>query len=85
MKSKRLQYTLRNVPERTDAILRETAAEYGTSLNETALAALMRGLGTGTDAVAYHDLDALIGSWVRDPDCDRALEAMDKVDPDLWT
>ena len=85
MKSKRLQYTLRNVPERTDAILRETAAEYGTSLNETALAALMRGLGTGAaDTVAYHDLDALIGSWVQDPDCDRALADMDKVDPELW-
>ena len=79
-----MQYTLRNVPKRTDALLREMAAEYGTSLNATALAALMRGLGAEADAVEHHDLDALIGSWVADPACDHALADMDKVDTDMW-
>ncbi len=80
----KIQYTLRNVPERTDALLRETAAEYATSLNEAALAALMRGLGVEADAAEHHDLDALIGSWVQDPACDRALADMDTVDAELW-
>jgi len=84
MKPKKLQYTIRNVPERTDTLLRETAAEYGTSLNEAALAALTRGVGAAADAVEYHDLDALVGSWVHDSDCERALADMDKIDAELW-
>lgn len=85
MKPKKVQYTIRNVPERTDALLRETAAEYGTSLNEAALAALMRGVGAaGTDTVEHHDLDALIGTWIQDPACDRALADMDKIDAEMW-
>ncbi len=81
---KKLQYTIRQIPERTDARLRETAAEYGTSLNQAALAALMRGLGMEAEAVEHHDLDTLIGSWVRDPACDQALADMDKIDAELW-
>ena len=77
MKAKKLQYTLRRVPERMDALLRETAARYGTSLNEAALAALTRGLGEGAEVMEHHDLDTLLGSWVQDPACDRALEDMD--------
>ena len=84
MKANKRQYTIRNVPERTDARLREAAAEYGTSLNGAALAALRRGVGAEADAVEHHDLDALIGSWVQDPACDRALADMDKVDAELW-
>ena len=85
MKKKRIQYTIRNIPERTDAVLREAAVEYGTSLNETALTALQRGLGTNAEVVEYHDLDALIGSWVHDDACDKALDDMDRVDPELWS
>ncbi len=85
MKKSKVQYTLRNVPERTDARLREAAAAYGISLNEAALAALLRGLGAEADAVEHHDLEGLIGSWTPDPACDRALADMDKVDPELWS
>ena len=81
---KRVQYTIRNVPERTDALLREAAVEYGTSLNQAALSALNRGLGTDSEAVVHHDLDDLIGTWVQDSECDRALAEMDRVDPELW-
>jgi len=85
MKKRGIQYTLRNVPERTDARLRETASAYGVSLNEAALTALLRGLGADADAVEHHDLDDLIGSWISDPACDQALADMEKVDPELWT
>lgn len=84
MKAKKCQYTIRNIPERTDVRLRETAVEYGVSLNEAVIAALTRGLGVEADAVEHHDLDALIGSWVQDPACDRALADMDKIDKELW-
>ncbi len=84
MKKRSIQYTLRIVPERTDARLREAASAYGISLNEAALTALLRGLGVEADAVEYNDLDGLIGSWIPDPACDQALEDMDKVDSELW-
>ncbi len=81
MNKRGIQYTLRNVPERTDTRLREVASAYGISLNEAALTALLRGLGADADAVEHHDLDELIGSWISDPACDRVLAAdMEKVD-----
>lgn len=78
------QYTIRNVPERTDKRLREMAAEYRISLNEAALAALTRGVGAATEPVIHHDLDCLIGTWVQDDDFDRAIAQMDQIDPELW-
>ncbi|MDD5704628.1 MAG: hypothetical protein PHR35_01795 [Kiritimatiellae bacterium] len=81
---KPIQYTLRGIPECTDRRLREAAVEYGTSLNGAAVEALNRGSGTGAEPVVHHDLDDLIGSWVSDPDFDKALADMDKVDPESW-
>ena len=83
-KGKSFQYTIRNVPERTDIRLREAATEYKTSLNQAALMAINQGLGMETQPVEHHDLDDLIGSWVRDEACEKALEEMDRVDPELW-
>ena len=84
MKKHAIQYTIRNVPERTDQRLREAAAEYGTSLNAAAVAALSRGAGLSDDDVLHHDLDDLVGTWVQDDACDRALQAMDAVDEEVW-
>ena len=84
MMKKKLQYTIRDVSERTDARLREVAAEYGTSLNKTALAALNRGLGVAEAEVEHDDLDHLIGTWVHDEECDAALADMDHIDAEVW-
>jgi len=78
-----IQYTVRGVSERTDRLLREKAAEYGTSLNETLLRALQRGLGE-TESPKVHDLDAYAGTWIEDPECEIALEEMRQVDEDMW-
>ena len=86
MKNRRsIQYTIRDVPERVDARLREVASEYGTSLNKAALSVLARGLGEDPDTVVYHDLDNLLGSWVQDQAFDEALAEMDRVDSELWS
>lgn len=85
MRKKPVQYTLRNIPERTDRLLREAAIEYGTSLNDAALSALTRGVGEDPGAAVHHDLDDLIGTWVQDDDFDKALAEMDHVDAGLWT
>jgi len=78
------QYTLRNVPEPVDRRLRETAVRYGHSLNQAAIEAISRGLGMEQDLRLLHDLDDLAGTWVADPEFDRAMESMNRVDPELW-
>lgn len=78
------QYTIRRVPPRVDQELRRKAHEERRSLNETVLRALERGLGLTAEEPRYHDLDDLAGTWVDDPEFDRAIEAMDQVDPELW-
>ncbi|MDE0450039.1 MAG: hypothetical protein OXH96_25505 [Spirochaetaceae bacterium] len=78
------QYTIRRVPSRLDQELRRKAREEQRSLNEMALRALERGLGLAEEQPRYHDLDDLAGTWVDDPEFDRAIEAMDQVDPELW-
>ncbi len=83
MRSK-IQYTVRNVPDRLDAKLRETAVEYGVSLNDASLAALKKGVGISNIPALHHDLDDLAGTWVRDPDCERALDEMRKIDERMW-
>lgn len=80
----RSQYTIRGVPDRLDQLLRERAAREGRSLNAEILDALQRGLGYDGTAVVHHDLDDLAGSWVEDPDFDRAVRDMDRVDEELW-
>lgn len=85
VEKKNIQYTIRNVPERTDSLLREASVQYGKSLNDTVLSALQRGLGADAQPAEHHDLDALIGSWVHDEACDRALDEMDRVDAEMWS
>ncbi len=78
------QYTLRGISERIDATLRERARKEGKSLNSVAVEALQRGLGTDGEDIIYHDLDDLAGTWVNDPEFDKAVEEMDQVDEELW-
>ena len=77
------QYTLRGVPADVDCALRRQAQAEGRSLNEVALDALRRGAGV-PDAVAYDDLDGLIGSWQEDAAVEQAVARQDEVDPELW-
>lgn len=79
-----MQYTLRGIPEETDAKLRRHAVREGVSLNEAALAALKRGLGEPGGRKRYHDMDDLAGTWVKDPAFDQAIAEMDRIDKGLW-
>ena len=78
------QYTIRNIPDALDRELREQARRRGTSLNETAIEAIMRGLGITEDAVEYSDLDDLVGTWKSDRAFDQAIADQDTIDTDLW-
>jgi len=83
MKKNKIQYTLRGVPEQTDHLLRERAAQYGTSLNDAAVRAMQKGLGQ-TEAPLHHDFDKYAGTWEKDPVVEHVLEVQDRIDPDLW-
>lgn len=77
------QYTIRNVPEAVDRALRKLARANGKSLNETTLEALST--AAGVEATARLDeFRDIIGSWVEDPEFDRALEAQRQIDEELW-
>jgi hypothetical protein len=78
------QYTLRGVPGRVGARLRERAQREGRSINSVAVDALARGLGLDAEPPRYTDLDDLAGTWVDDPEFDRVIADMDRVDEEMW-
>jgi hypothetical protein len=78
------QYTIRGISGRLDKKIREIASTEGKSLNETVLGILKSGVGLSENPVRYTDLDCLAGSWVHDPEFDKAIEEMDRIDPELW-
>jgi len=79
-----MQYTLRNVPPHLDEALRRRAEEQGKSLNEVTLDVLLTGAGLAGEPVKHRDLGDIAGTWVDDPEIDKALAAQRRVDPELW-
>ena len=59
---KSIQYTIRNVPEPVDRLLRQQAKKRGLSFNQTLVTTLKQATGYSEPAKVYHDLDWFIGS-----------------------
>ena len=78
------QLTIRQVPKRVGAHLREKARKEGRSLNAVAVEALTLGAGLGEKPILHGDLDDLAGQWVSDPAFDKAVAEMDHVDQESW-
>jgi hypothetical protein len=78
------QLTIRRVPERVKKLLRELARSEDKSINQVSLEILERGLGLTGEEIVYHDLDDLAGTWVDDPEFDKAIEEQHRIDPELW-
>ena len=81
-----VQYTVRDVPEEMDGRLRESAALEGVSLNQAALRAMQRGLGSERQPVRYRTLRQMVA---RTPKATTAawrgaLEEQDKTNPEDW-
>lgn len=80
--------TIRGIdPALADAI-RSLAAKNEESINQTALNILRKATGVGTKPIfnKHHDLDTLAGTWSEEDERDfnRAVEAFDKIDQELW-
>ena len=67
-----------------DKALRSLSKQVGSSLNQTAVEALARGLGMSDQPVIHHDLDNLVGTWEEDPAFDQAVADQHSIDPPLW-
>ena len=79
-----MQYTIRNIPKALDQALRKKAKTERRSLNEMIIEAIRQMLQLSNEPIKHHDLDFLIGSWVEDPEFDKAIEAQDQIDPEMW-
>jgi len=79
-----MQYTIRNIPREIDQALRKKAKAEGKSLNQAAVDALKRGLNLGEEPVVHRDLDFLIGTWVEDPEFDKAIADQRRIEPEMW-
>ena len=79
-----MQYTIRNIPDYLDATLRDSARREGKSLNEVAVAALVRGAGLTERARVKRDLSDIVGTWQEDPEFDRAIADQHRIDESIW-
>lgn len=85
-KKSTVQYTVRDVPEDVDCRLRESATLEGVSLNQAALRALQRGLGTEREPVRYRHLRQMLAEKpkVSTKAWRAVLEEMDTTNPEDW-
>ncbi len=83
-----MQYTIRNIPPKTDAALRARAMRTHKSLNKTLVEILEQAAKpqrhTKSKQTAHHDFDDLSGSWADDPDFDKAMQDARTVNPKDW-
>jgi plasmid stability protein len=79
-----MQYTIRNIPKPIDRALRAKARKERKSLNQAAIEALSSGLNVTNQPKKYRDLSDLAGTWIEDPEFDKAIEAQDQIDPEMW-
>jgi len=79
-----MQYTIRNVPDYLDGVLRDAAREQHKSLNEVMVEALARGAGVAECRVRQRDLGDIVGTWQEDPAFDSAVADQRRIDEDMW-
>lgn len=78
------QYTIRNVPDHVDRVLRHRAKATRKSFNQVALEALVAGVG---ESVPRRDLSGIAGTLPPDEAAllEEEIRRQHQIDPDLWT
>jgi len=81
-----IQYTVRDVPEEVDGLLRESATMEGVSLNQATLRALERGLGSERQPVRYRTVRQMLAQTPKASTkaWRAALEEQDQTNPEDW-
>ncbi len=78
------QYTIRNVPEEVDTVLRRRAKQLGKSFNQVVLEALAA--GAGLELMPKRDLSEVVGSMSPSEArrMDEEVRLQRQIDPELW-
>lgn len=68
---------------------REVVISYGRKKEKVAVIipyrkSRRRAVKPKSPSVENHDLDPFIGTWVDDPEFDKALKAFETIDTDIW-
>ncbi|MES2971845.1 MAG: plasmid stability protein stbC [Patescibacteria group bacterium] len=79
-----IQYTIRNIPEPVDKVLRRRARKQGQSFNATIVEVLQQATGQAEKNKTYNDLDWFYGSGGIGTEERKAFDAQHKIDKELW-
>ena len=79
----KVQLTVRGVPARIAAFLKQKARQEEKSLNAVLLDVLSS-VAESPEPALHHDLDDLSGLWEEDAAFDEAITAQDQIDEDMW-
>lgn len=84
MKKNLKQYTIRNIPERVDRVLKRRAREAGKSFNQVALEALA--IGAGENLGPKRDFSEVIGSLSNEEaeSIEEEIRRQHQIDANLW-
>ena len=79
--ARKLQYTIRGVPQNVDAALRKRAAQRKESLNQLVVEELTR---AAIGRQPHADFSDLVGRWTPDPAFDEIVASLRRIDPEDW-
>jgi plasmid stability protein len=84
MKKAAKQYTIRNIPDRVDRVLRQRARELGKSFNQVALEALVSGAGEALRP--KRDFSEIVGSLSEKEatKIDEEIRLQRQIDEKMW-
>ncbi len=82
--TKTVQYTIRGIPAPLDRAVRARARQENKSVNQVALEALQQALGLPQPKPLINQLKKYIGTWVEDPEFDKAIAEQDQIDEEMW-
>lgn len=72
---------LQNLPPDVEAELRRRATATGQSIEQVVVELIQIGLSSGE---LDENLQAVIGTWVDDPEFEAAIAEFERVDPEAW-
>lgn len=80
----KIQYTIRNIPEQVDKVIRKRAKQEGNSFNQTVVDMLTLQAFGSTQPEIDEDFGWLFGANTIDPEFDTAIDELSQIDEKLW-
>jgi hypothetical protein len=81
---KNIQYTIRNIPQPVDRVIRKRSKQSGKSFNQTVIDLLsLQTFGT-TEVSEEFDFDWLFNENTLDESFDEAIEDISKIEENIW-